>query len=62
MEDKFDRWADDLQEAEILDIVRERLGNHTVEEALWDFFIEEEKDREHFEGEVQMEQEREDRP
>lgn len=58
MEDKYDEWRDGLDVDEIADIVLARLGEDTVEEMLWEQFIEEEQDREEYEGEIQFELER----
>lgn len=58
MEDRYDEWRDRLDDDEIAKIIVARLGDDTVEEMLWEQFIEDEEDRADYEGELQMEMER----
>lgn len=58
MEDRFDEWRDRLEDDEVAEIIVGRLGDDTVEEMLWEQFIEDEEDRADYEGELQMEMER----
>lgn len=58
MEDRFDEWRDRLNNYEVVEILVYILGYDTVEEMLWQQFIEEEEDRYDYEGELQMEMER----
>lgn len=58
MEDRYDEWRDRLDNDEIAEIMVSRLGSDTVEEMLWEQFIEDEEDRADYEGELQMEMER----
>lgn len=61
MDEKFEAWMDGLSIEDKGEIIMERLGEFNVEDMLWEQFIEDEEDREHMIGEMQMEQEREDR-
>ena len=58
MEDRYDKWRDSLYDEDVAEIVVARLGDDTVEEMLWEQFIEDEQDREEYEGEIQFEMER----
>lgn len=57
MEDRYDEWRDRLYYHEVAEIIMGRLGDDTVEEMLWEQFIEEEEDLENYEAELQMEME-----
>lgn len=58
MEDRFDEWRDRLDDDEVAEIIVGRLGDDTVEEMLWEQFIEDEEDLADWIGEMQMEMER----
>lgn len=58
MGDRYDKWRDRLDDDEVAEIIMGRLGDDTVEEMLWEQFVEEEEDRSDYEGELQMEMER----
>lgn len=58
MEDRFEQWRDGLNIEEVGEIILTRLGEETVEDMLWEQFIEDEEDRAEYEGEVQFELER----
>ena len=58
MEDRFDEWRDRLDDGEVAEIIVNRLGDDTVEEMLWEQFIEDEEDLADWIGEMQMEMER----
>ena len=58
MEDRYDEWRDRLDDDEVVEIILGRIGDDTVEEMLWEQFIEDEEDRDDYYGELQMEMER----
>ena len=58
MEDRFEQWRDGLSIEDMGEIILTRLGEDTVEDMLWEQFIEDEEDRADYEGELQMEDER----
>lgn len=58
MEDRYDEWRDRLDDDEVAEIIMGRLGDDTVEEMLWEQFVENEEDRADWVGEMQMEMER----
>ena len=58
MEDRYDEWRDRLDDGEVAEIIVSRLGSDTVEEMLWEQFIEDEEDRAEYEGEIQFEMEK----
>lgn len=58
MEDRFDEWRYSLSDSDVAEIVVERLGTDSVEDILWEQFVEDEQDREEYEGEIQFEIER----
>ena len=58
MEDRFDEWRDRLDDDEVAEIIVGRLGDDTVEEMLWEQFVEDEEYRDDYEGELQMEMQR----
>ncbi len=58
MEDRYDKWRYGLDDNEVAEIIVERLGSDTVEDMLWEQFVENEEDRAEYEGELQMEMER----
>ena len=58
MEDRFEEWRDSLRNDEVGDIIVDRIGEDTVEDMLWEQFVEDEEDRAEYEGEIQFEIER----
>ena len=58
MEDRYDEWRDRLGDYEVAEIIVGRLGSDTIEDMLWEQFVEDEQDRAEYEGEIQFEIER----
>ena len=58
MEDRYDEWRDRLGDYEVAEIIVGRLGSDTIEDMLWEQFVEDEQDRAEYEGEIQFEMER----
>lgn len=60
MDDKFVEWRESLDVDDVVAIIVNRVGDDSIEELLWEQFIEDEQDRVEWIGEQQMENERED--
>lgn len=58
MEDRFEQWRDGLSIEDMGEIILTILGEDTVEDMLWEQFVEDEQDRAEYEGEIQFEIER----